>query len=251
MVASSSGYRLVRWGVWGTALILTMNAVRLAVPLFKGQRRQTDGPNVRYVPVPHTVVIRNVAHGADGVDVVGFDETLAVRSDGSRVSRREGSGASTYYVLRTIHFASGDRIEIDDVRELKSTESGRYDWLDVRDPASNCLKSVLGRPVALNQHFVKLETVEGHSAAIVASSRLTIWYALDLGCEIVKTRVAPTLRGYSAKDPIVMRTGEPDPALFVVPAHYREAPPSVLHHLDPSTAEARGVDDDYRAHQRK
>lgn len=242
----------IHWVFWAAVIALSMNAIRLAVTT---PGRVADGatdeaaPPGAFRPVPHTVTLKSVFRRTDGSIVPSFTETEAVRADGSRVHRQEGVGAAAHFVLRRINFATGQRVEVDDVLERKSTEWGRYDWSEVRDPQADCRQSVLGQPQGSGLQWSGEDRVLGFRATVFKGSRVTIWYSRDLGCQKVKARSAPTAFGYSSKEPVSIIVGEPDSLLFEVPTHYREVPPSTFHGLDVHSPDGRAVDQVYLRHQ--
>jgi hypothetical protein len=152
-------------------------------------------------------------------------------------------------VLRTIHLRTGEKIEVDDVAETKTTEKRRPDWSEVRDPESNCANTLLGASGA-KLKLVRLETVAGYRAAVMGNGQITLWYAVDLGCAKIKTRDRGNTKGYSTKEATLIQKGEPDDALFWIPPSYKEVKPSVFYKLDSESVEGRRIDAAYLARQR-
>jgi hypothetical protein len=81
-------------------------------------------------------------------------------------------------------------------------------------------------------------------------TRWEVWYAPAVGCYVLETH-AELVSAEGAVQNVFDRSttrlvlGEPDPGLFVVPAHYLEVPPSQLEKRSlAATAEAQGEDSD-------
>jgi hypothetical protein len=74
--------------------------------------------------------------------------------------------------------------------------------------------------------FVGEEIIAGYRTAKIADGIFTSWHALDYGCAPVKQRADFSATEVSEKELVALVAGEPDAALFDVPAHYREVPPS-------------------------
>ena len=97
------------------------------------------------------------------------------------------------------------------------------------------------------------ETIAGYRTAKIASDIITEWRALDYGCALVKDRwdFGPT--EFTEKELVALVGGEPDAALFDVPANYREVPPS--EGMRPCNKNAREffqmLDEDYKRHALK
>jgi len=74
--------------------------------------------------------------------------------------------------------------------------------------------------------FLGEEIIAGYRTAKIADGLTTSWHALDYGCALVKDRWEFSATEVSEKELVALVAGEPDAALFDVPAHYREVPPS-------------------------
>ena len=72
---------------------------------------------------------------------------------------------------------------------------------------------------SMTETFAGEETVAGYRTAKVASNVITAWYALDYGCALVKDRWGFETGEVSEKELVALTGGEPNPALFEVPAN--------------------------------
>jgi len=70
------------------------------------------------------------------------------------------------------------------------------------------------------------ETVAGYRTVKIMNNNVTAWYALDYGCAMVKDRWDFGGKEFTEKYLISLIGGEPDAALFDVPATAREVSPS-------------------------
>src|SRR3972149_3263738 len=178
--------RLPVYLLFGSATALALNAGRLthsAVP----------GPTPTVPPVPYTVTLRETLHrsGASPMYVTTF--VYALRDDGSQVSRKEFLDApyGRQLAQRYIRFASGAAIQIDEIRERKTSMFIRKFTVgrNQRDPASNCLKDRTGQPLSPNEIPLGEEHVGSWRAVKVAIHNGFSWFSLDAGCALVNQRV--------------------------------------------------------------
>ena len=203
--------------------------VAFAVPIlvlgFGLVRSLYPGQKVHAATVPAFTVVRaEKLFDSGGTLRFTFHYLDAVRSDGSRVSR-----ATTNLVQkREIFFTNGDQIRANDSIGRKSTYMG-VGFPPDRDPARSCI-----RPEELRSGSVPAgeESIGGYRASKVvrvlnASSTLTIWYGLDLGCAQLET-VLRHETGVTEQKLAAVIPGETDSALFQVAASYVEVPPSQL-----------------------
>ena len=81
------------------------------------------------------------------------------------------------------------------------------------------------------------------------------WYALDVGCAMLQLRFEHE-DGLTVQNLASLVDGEPDPALFQLPADFQEVTPSGLYEpicspsgkcTSPSQSYLQRLDDDYRA----
>jgi hypothetical protein len=181
-------------------------------------------------PIPYTLRLRETFHAPNGVATVTSDVVSAVRSDGSIVQwieHRIGQQSSE----RTIQFASGQEIAVNERAKIKSTTRniGAHSARWQRDPASRCVNSFAGEPmISLNEVVQGEDVIDDYRAVRVIADNVTRWYALDYGCAPIRDIAdwGPG-KGYSEHQLVSLTPGEPDPALFHVQSDMREAPPSL------------------------
>jgi hypothetical protein len=235
----------VYWILWIAVILAAVNVGRQAKP---GVQGLLWGPPAKVVP--HTVVLRSRLFHADGsYEDLPFWETVAVRSDGSSVTRHTGGRPGNAVSSRLILLRSGKRIETDDIAETKTTEpvDVKTVFRQLRDPATDCSMTYVERPsTAPGTRMLTSEQVGSWSALSLHANRSTTWFVKDLGCAVIKSRLE-TAHGTGGKDPISSAIGEPDPTLFAVPDRYTEAPPSTVEHLPASSPEGQAVDRQYNA----
>jgi hypothetical protein len=197
------------------AVAFAVNAFRLAVPRV---RAQSTG-------VAYTVILAETVFDAQGGQRPGILLTSAVRSDGSRVIRSGTDGASA----REIRLASGRTVKVLERLKVKSTVAApAVTAASLPDPASQCTKSFDGRPRSHGGvEVLGEENIAGYRAVKVKNRGETTWYALDHGCAAIRSRMEFGRGEASEKRLVALIPGEPDEALFLVPAGYQEGPPSV------------------------
>jgi hypothetical protein len=99
--------------------------------------------------------------------------------------------------------------------------------------------------------------VAGYRTVKITDGHFTQWYAVDCGCALVKSRY-DWGTGFTEKHLVALMAGEPDAALFEVPAQAREVPPSEMilgsgedwKNVQPRTVEKlRQLDEYYYKHR--
>ena len=218
-------------------IALVAQAGRLIHSLLRAQGVRQGGP------IPYSVILRETVHHPDGTATVASEVTWGVRSDGSTVRRfvhkREPASSE-----RTVQFSSGLEVAINELTNTKTSMMKNSllpstTWQ--REPSSKCINSFAGKPMtSMPETFVGEETVAGYRTAKVVSNGITAWYALDYGCALVKDRWGFETGEMSDKELVALTGGEPNPALFEVPANAAEVPPS--ERLLGPTRECRGCD---------
>lgn len=211
-----SDRRLLTRGLYVAAFVLAANAVWLALPGLKAQfgSEQTT---------PYTVVLRELVTAPSGTSRVMAIQTRAARSDGSwlfMLGPAEKGG-------RVIQFSSGEKVQVNDATRRRSTTS--HSLLQVlrahRSPRASCMANLLGEPFAHDETLGGEEFIAGYRAIRITSrSGSTSWYALDHGCAPIKQRRDFGQGESSEWDLVALAPGEPDPALFAIPADYAEGP---------------------------
>lgn len=218
--------RFGKYCFWIAILALTGNLVR--VSLRQGRVRAS---NIR--PVPYTAVLKESVIDKTGKTSDFFNFVYALRSDGSRVIKSSGPvGKDNEDTFRVVEFSSGTRVEIKDLRELKSSTSTQA-APSLRDPAARCLMaSPMPSPSSsrgpVQESVVGEDSISGYRAAKVVSGNQTSWYALDNGCALLRTRADFEDGSASEKTLVALMVSEPERALFYVPTSYKEVPPSQL-----------------------
>jgi len=175
-------------------------------------------------PIPYTVTLRETIRGAGGRVTAGPESTWAIRTDGSRAIRIVEKGSQ-----RILNFASGLEVNINELTNTK-TSIMKPDWSPAvlqRDPTSKCIRSLAGSAmISMTEIFDGEETIAGYRTARIVRGGVTEWFALDYGCALVKDRWGFETGEMSEKELVALTGGEPNPALFEVPANAREVPPS-------------------------
>jgi hypothetical protein len=219
---------MLKWALVPLIVVLSVHAARLTNSKLRAKEVRAGGP------IPYTVILRETVFDAsNGSFTSGIETTKAIRSDGSYVKRRKYDNTndpkmkSLIQKERTIRFASGVLIDTNDLTHTKSTivsKESPASWQN--DPNSKCLNSFAGTSMSGAPQVVSEEMVAGYRTAKIVRANATWWYALDFGCAPVKVRMDWGQRGFSEKNLVSLSSGEPDPALFDVPANFRESPPS-------------------------
>jgi hypothetical protein len=116
----------------------------------------------------------------------------------------------------------------------------------LRNPATKCTRALTGEVPPIDDQVGGIETVgEYRVITIKTKQRLTMRFALDLSCAPLGHLATYSETSYSSLDPVEIRPGEPDAALFHVPEHYKEVPPSTMETLDPQSAAGKRRDATY------
>lgn len=212
---------VLRWALVFAAIVPSVQAGRWV-------HSKMNRPSVRaaraHKPIPYTVTLRETVHGPDGTITAGPEYTHSVRSDGSTLVRVVGKGSQ-----RLLNYSSGNQIDTNEKNLTKSSINRPNENAAERqrDPDSNCLNSMAGKPMTSPpEKLLGEETIAGYRTAKITSGVTTAWYALDYGCALVKDRWEFSATEVSEKDLVSVAAGEPDPTLFDVPAYYREVTPS-------------------------
>jgi hypothetical protein len=207
-------------------VLVTVLAAQGGRLLHKRINPPSRAQNVRAqrVHIPYTVTLREIIHAPDGTIRVSREITQAIRQDGSMLNM----SATNKRTGRSINFSSGLQVDTDELDNTKSTmengASNTKSWQ--RDPNSNCLNSLDGTPFDSDQTLQGEETIAGFRTVKISRGIITTWHALDYGCALVKDvwQFGPT--EFTEKELIALNGGEPNTALFHVPAKYREVSPS-------------------------
>jgi hypothetical protein len=203
---------------WGVAAILAMNLGRLAYQGWKPLRARAAAA--------HSYTVIRTESGFDQAGTLKYmiQYIEAVRSDGSYVWK----STTPTVTQRKIYIANGDKILTNENIGKKTTYPHFFTGIPTpRDPASSCL------PPQGNGWVVDCtENVGGFRAVRLVSAgskrTMTAWYALDVGCALLKTRFQHET-GLTVSNLTSLRPGEPDAGLFQVDANFQETPPSGLY----------------------
>lgn len=210
-----------RMGLYVVVAILAVNAVRLAIPKARAQVASI---------VPYTVVLAETMTGPTGQRKPGPLQTWAGRSDGSIAVRMDLPSSGN----REIHFASGMHVLLNDVARVKSTTQRAIEYSWARDLRENCATRITGLPLKRSGEPV-VEHVGGYQVArIKHTDGITLWFALDYGCALIKQRMDFGSQGASDLELVSLIPGEPAAAVFAVPDDYTEGPPSSFPAAQPS-----------------
>jgi hypothetical protein len=216
---SSNRRTIFRWAFVLVLISLAALAGRLIQSRIKAREVRPGAP------IPYTVTLRETIRGSDGRATVGPESTWAIRTDGSRAIRIVEKNGSQ----RILNFASGLEVNINELTNTKTSIMKR-DWNPAvlqRDPTSKCIRSLAGRPMtSMPEIFDGEETVAGYRTAKIVRNSVTEWFALDYGCALVKDRWGFETGERSEKELVALTGGEPNSALFEVPANAAEVPPS-------------------------
>ncbi|HEX7334113.1 MAG TPA: hypothetical protein VF290_21585 [Pyrinomonadaceae bacterium] len=199
--------------------------------------------------IPYTVTLREIMHAPDGTKRVSREITHAIRHDGSQVFMTSTDKGTR----RSLDFASGLKVDTNDL-QLTKTSMNRTanNKIRQRDPNSKCLNSLDGKPFDSDQTMLGEETIAGYKTVKISSGIITSWYALDYGCAQVKDIWQFSPGEFTEKELVALVGGEPDAALFDVPAKYREVSPSerILGsnkpHNEAVEKQLRMLDEDYK-----
>lgn len=196
------------------------------------------------VPVlPYTVSLTETTTGIPGL-ALAKKITKAVRVDGSEVTVESGTftheqrNEKMPYTRRQLMLTPGLRAFVYDDLQVKSTTKLSSQHFDVwrgghRDSSRNCVYAFNGQKIAhpkFEENVSSQETLNGLRTVKVHMPKfasLTVWFALDYGCEVVGQR-AIFPESVDEKWVERVQAGSPDPKLFDISASYEEVPPSEL-----------------------
>lgn len=191
-----------------------------------GWRVYTVPLKARAAAPVYTVVRTETAFDKAGNGLYTTEYLDAVGTDGSRVSRIW----SPVGRQRHITFANGEGVAINELIGKKSTYPKKFPFLQVkRDPDRSCSSDVDAKVGAAIEGT---DYIGGHRAVrfghVNAEGDWKAWYAPDAGCALIQQRFEYD-GGVTVQQLVSLGFGEPDPALFQVPASIQETPPSGLY----------------------
>jgi hypothetical protein len=235
-------------GVWSVAAGLALHVAQAA-------QTRREAPSLALSPVlphPYTVYLKDDIHLAEGQVMSGGSYVFAVKSDGTYGFQAQylNEASRKHASQRLISSPNGDRMEIDDVRELRSTtrNTGVTFREALRDPRSECQRNYRGSPLDRQPVRGQDESIAGYRAIVWKSGGTTYWFARDIGCALLKMRSDNGERGVTVQTATRIEDGEPTSAILTMPLRYREVKPSVLHRSKPGSRSAMSQDEYYVSH---
>jgi hypothetical protein len=220
-------HKLMKWAYVIVAVALLANASRLIYARLRVQPQTVK-------PVPHTVILRETVHSPNRTATISSDVTWAVRSDGSlmrRLAHKKDIGGKMVDAdsERSITFASGSQVDVNDFADTKSTtalkDANTASLL--RDPGSKCINSFAGAPMTVLPEVIRgEEIVDGYRAVKITANEFTWWFALDFGCAMIKSRYDWGPNSFTEKKLVALIPGEPAAAIFNIPPDNKEMRPS-------------------------
>ena len=215
--------------LWLVGAALATNAIWMGAPQIFSSRRTSVAPAPAKPAafVPHTVVLKEtLSRGQSKPEKPGSEYVRAVRADGSFVTfiRRLGD-SKTAVLQRRITFADGQVVAADDVASTSTRWAAPpgQDITSQRDPASGCQRTRSGRIGAKNQVVHGDEVIGGYRATKITIGDNTLWYALDIGCAVIRAKWDRGATSNS-KELASVVFGEPDISFFTVPEAYSKLP---------------------------
>jgi hypothetical protein len=165
--------------------------------------------------------------------------TVGVKGDGSSATLREFFGPNETISFREIRFSDGLHVSTDEVRQMKSTtlNLAKPPTAYLRDPASQCLRNLLGEVVNTSETILGTSDVNGVPVIRALNGKTESHYAPSVGCATLKQVFRDGGRSLGEKTLTHLTRGEPATALFALPSTLEEVLPSVLHRIrDPLLA---------------
>jgi hypothetical protein len=195
--------------------------------------------------VPYTVALQEYQLLPNGTANPTSMVTYATRSDGSRaieassLNTQEGRSVAE----RILTFSSGKTSYIFENKRQKSTtlDPSRNSKASLPNLGNHCQSPGM-QP---QQKVAGFEQVGQYRASKVIIGPLTLWFALDYGCALVKERDEWSDGQVSEKKLVSLLAGEPSATLFDDPSGFQEVPPSTLF----PGAMSRELDSYYYSHR--
>lgn len=251
------GQRVLLIIVWTAVSALAANAVRLGVEkqgaAAASQNPVVPGPPV--LPIAYTVGLREGHKLASGEEQPGGEYIVAVRADGSfmhRSSYLAPNKANKRAIKRSVTFASGLHVEIDEIRQITTTTVDATVWnyrTNLRDPRTQCARNYEGAVFRRDQVADGITTLAGHATIAIVAGDTKTWFALDLGCALVQLESGASPNAVTRQEAFMVEPGNPPAALFELPAGFKEVPPSVFMSMQAGSSAAKSADASYQAHR--
>jgi hypothetical protein len=215
---------ILTYGLWAAAIALGVNAMRLATA--RGPIDGNASPDV-LIQRPYTVYFEQVTTGARS-RLLDASYLTAVRSDGSIMKRLDAFSSKAAVSSRLLVFARGPIITTNDVLEQKTILSDSADVKSrLRDPSTDCLKSLNGNPFDIGEQISGWDNVAGYKTARITrtnGNRRTVWVAPSLACAQLKLRIEHPGEGVVEQLVKSVLPGEPPAEMFEVPDRYTLVP---------------------------
>lgn len=234
--------KLVSVVVAVASLALSVNAYVLAKPRITAAR--ANAAALAGV-VANTVLLR---------DANGLQKTRALREDGSVVTQVSRIGPKGPTSQRFIDLADGTSIDVDDVRERKSTTYRNVlsrILPATRDPKTDCLRDYSGTVLRKGERVLEHDTISGVAVNVVVSNVQRLWLAPSLSCATLRSITMIDGGKPIVSDLVRLDRGQPEPTLFEVPDRYQEVTASVVNLLSPGSAVSQSRDRYYFEHQKR
>jgi len=221
--------RVLTIAIWGSAVALTLNAIRLTAGLSAARSEPpptaTTAFTGRLSVTPYTIFIDPPSSGTIGGSPAHVTLMTAVRSDGSQARRYDALHIKSPVSSRLLVFTSGEVVTTDDVRGEKTVLGREADIrLRLRDPRSDCLNNLAGTPFAAGEAIKGKELILGYEAVRIRSSGTQLWLAPALGCAQLKLIGTHPSGGLIEQVTTRVIPGEPATEVFDIPARYKEVP---------------------------
>ncbi|HET9385819.1 MAG TPA: hypothetical protein VFO67_11780 [Gemmatimonadales bacterium] len=177
---------------------------------------------------PYTVTLVEKLQMPGGQSRIGTTQVYALRSDGSFVESTDTLNPAwkgQRIAGRRIVSSRGVLMDVDDLREVKYTAAISPVQMArmLRNPASQCVRTLTGRPFAKSERLGSPEIRAGVRAVpITITDGTTMWYAVDLSCARLGRERVYDDGEVSVLEPTEIRSGEPEPELFMVSEVYKE-----------------------------
>jgi hypothetical protein len=234
-------------GVGALSLLAGVLAFRFVnSPYWTIQRVEASARNF----TPYAVSLMETTVDSTGARIQAR-RVAAMRSDGSMIEINQSLDKDGGIVYDQRKLTWADRLTVDFMPQLRAKSTRRspasafalfYTGMK-RVASEQCLATLSGERTrdTMGEVLVNTETVGAWRAVHTRISQpnspvIDSWYAPELGCALVRqvigyqnsSQTGALIQGQSEKVIEWALAGEPDSALFAVPADYEEMPPSEL-----------------------
>lgn len=154
---------LVKASLYVVVAALAVNAARLATSHMRAQSVAVVPPGVTVTP--YTATLTETVVARNGRRLNAPVQVLALRSDGEMLMQL-GDGPAA---VRHVRFASGVSAQVSDKLRARSTTRKAIEDSWIRDPRTNCARSMSGRPASQDESTPTIEQMAGYRAARISS----------------------------------------------------------------------------------